>query len=513
MNTTVKVILTSDAACDDCGEAPNHVAGDSDKHEVRRVYFMCMALLVIVATIFGNALVIVAVFTEKRLRKVSNSFIVSLAISDIVVGLFVTPVSLLYYLDQQWRFGAIFCDIWVSVDVVCCTASIVNLCVISFDRYNAITQPLKYAFKRTPRRAALMIGFVWTYSLLIAAPPLLGWRNERQDNECRVSQVIGYTFFSTIGAFYIPLVVMLVMYARIFRATLKRKQTWVPGPTCRVGNGVQRKTEITVLINATESVRKHHDRQNSDDLGVCSTSTLKVSSYYGDECNITRSEDSLPTDSGASSPYYSVSRSRSSSTANNNLLSVPRSTGPDGSEKTIVIRLSNTGDTKSTSFSCEITPASTDGSANSSCLSVNEKTSPGASGQESSGFESPIRRLTKMSKHSDIASSTNYYRKVLPLASHRRRRKRKNKISLSQEKTAARTLGIIIGGFVMCWLPFFLLALIGPLCSCSINVTITDVFTWFGYSNSALNPIIYTFFNPDFRKAFRNILTFVTCKK
>ena len=79
-------------------------------------------------------MVVVAVSTERRLRKVGNSYIVSLAISDLLVGLVVTPIGLVYYLNDTWPLGGALCDLWVSLDVTCCTASIVNLCVISFDR-------------------------------------------------------------------------------------------------------------------------------------------------------------------------------------------------------------------------------------------------------------------------------------------------------------------------------------------------------------------------------------------
>lgn len=83
----------------------------------------------------------------------------------------------------------------------------------------------------------------------------------------------------------------------------------------------------------------------------------------------------------------------------------------------------------------------------------------------------------------------------------------RQRISLSKERRAARTLGIIMGVFVVCWLPFFLMYVIVPFCpSCCPSRRLINFITWLGYLNSALNPVIYTIFNMDFRRAFRKLL-------
>jgi len=78
----------------------------------------------------------------------------------------------------------------------------------------------------------------------------------------------------------------------------------------------------------------------------------------------------------------------------------------------------------------------------------------------------------------------------------------------ARERKAARTLAVITGSFVVCWLPFFILALVRPFCAdrCYYPPLLVSVISWLGYFNSLLNPIIYTVFNPDFRSAFRKIL-------
>ncbi|KAL3315500.1 5-hydroxytryptamine receptor [Cichlidogyrus casuarinus] len=83
----------------------------------------------------------------------------------------------------------------------------------------------------------------------------------------------------------------------------------------------------------------------------------------------------------------------------------------------------------------------------------------------------------------------------------------KERIEAKRERKAARTLAIITGCFLSCWLPFSLTALINPLCpTFHVPDELRDVLNWLGFINSLLNPIIYTIFSPDFRNAFRKII-------
>uniref|UniRef100_A0A336M6T0 CSON012974 protein n=1 Tax=Culicoides sonorensis TaxID=179676 RepID=A0A336M6T0_CULSO len=85
--------------------------------------------------------------------------------------------------------------------------------------------------------------------------------------------------------------------------------------------------------------------------------------------------------------------------------------------------------------------------------------------------------------------------------------KEKRRIARKKEKRATLILGLIMGSFIACWLPFFFLYILVPLCpDCSIPSTAFSLAFWLGYMNSALNPAIYTIFNKDFRRAFRRIL-------
>jgi octopamine receptor alpha len=83
----------------------------------------------------------------------------------------------------------------------------------------------------------------------------------------------------------------------------------------------------------------------------------------------------------------------------------------------------------------------------------------------------------------------------------------KRRVARKKEKRATLILGLIMGSFIACWLPFFFMYILTPMCQvCDIPPAAFSIAFWGGYMNSALNPVIYTIFNKDFRRAFRRIL-------
>lgn len=189
---------------------------------IQTIIISIVLSLVIIGTIIGNILVCIAVCLVRKLRRPCNYLLVSLAVSDLCVAILVMPMALLYEILGTWNFGPLFCDLWVSFDVLCCTASILNLCAISVDRFWAITKPLEYGVKRTPKRMMLCVGLVWLAAACISLPPLLILGNEHTDEngdpKCSVCQNFGYQIYATLGSFYIPLAVMLFVYYQIFKA-------------------------------------------------------------------------------------------------------------------------------------------------------------------------------------------------------------------------------------------------------------------------------------------------------
>lgn len=339
---------------------------------------------VIVLTLFGNVLVILSICLDRKLRKPPNILIINLAISDIAVAVVDMPFAAAFQIQKKWIWGPAVCDLWISCDVLACTGSIMTLCMISVDRYMAITRPMTYVNKRTPRLMLLFILIVWVTSAFIGLQPLFIWGGNEHGEEfdfCLISQNPYFTVISTLGAFYAPLSVMLLVYFKIYRAA--------------------RKSELA-------------------DLKQRQSTTIKRTAGQMNSTNMSRSIDS---------------------TRNSN------SSGED----TII-----------TSRSQERRPSYT--------------------------------RLAEF-----IALRTRFSAGSIKPGTRR--------ISLKREWKAAKTLGVIMGAFIFCWLPFFILTSIRPYCTCEINSVLEKCFLWLGFLNSSLNPIIFPFFNKDFGPAYRRMLS------
>lgn len=144
--------------------------------------------LMIVGTLVGNALVCLAVLLVRKLKQPPNILLVSLAIADFSVGLFVMPIAALPLLfEQRWLLGRVVCILWTSADLTLCTASILNLCMISVDRYLAINRPLTYGVQRTTRRILAYVAIVWIVALLVSVAPLVIVPLPRTVSTCQVS--------------------------------------------------------------------------------------------------------------------------------------------------------------------------------------------------------------------------------------------------------------------------------------------------------------------------------------
>ncbi len=308
-------------------------SGPYSKSETIIIGFVLFTIVAI--SIVGNIMVIIAVLSFKRLRSsVTNYFIISLAVADLMVSIFVMPYNAIHEILGYWPFGIVFCDVYQSLDILSCTASILNLCVISLDRYLAITSPFKYYKRITHTTAGILIAAVWCVAFLISALPVNldfhedpelakdGWYTDPEF--CVLAMNPTFALVSSLISFYIPMTIILFVYARIF--VVARRQA-----------------------------------------------------------------------------------------------------------------------------------------------------------RQIAAYENTAKRFTGTSKK-----------------------------SMARERKAAKTLAIIVGVFIACWLPFFVINIVEPFCRC-LDVTLITALVWLGYVNSSLNPIIYAQ-NKTFRRAFKSLLCCYTCK-
>ncbi|XP_054429307.1 histamine H3 receptor [Pteronotus mesoamericanus] len=136
-----------------------------------------MALL-IVATVLGNALVMLAFVADSSLRTQNNFFLLNLAISDFLVGAFCIPLYVPYVLTGRWPFGRGLCKLWLVVDYLLCTSSVFNIVLISYDRFLSVTHAVSYRARQgDTRRAVWKMALVWVLAFLLYGPAILSWEH------------------------------------------------------------------------------------------------------------------------------------------------------------------------------------------------------------------------------------------------------------------------------------------------------------------------------------------------
>ncbi|KAG8438017.1 hypothetical protein GDO86_008629 [Hymenochirus boettgeri] len=476
MNNSTILPFTSNANYDPLGG-----------HKVWEVILIVITTGILsLVTIIGNLLVLLSFKVNSDLKTVNNYFLLSLACADFFLGTISMNLYTTYIVMGRWALGPVSCDLWLALDYVASNASVMNLLIISFDRYFSITRPLTYRAKRTPRRAAIMIGMAWSISFILWAPAIIFWQyivGERTvpTNECYIqflSQPI-ITFGTAIAAFYLPVTIMIILYWRIYRETENRTK------------------ELAGLQGSgTEHVRRP--------LAVDSVKSGS-SSGTGETEKLTKGQRTVPKvrksccfprqlSTSASLRSYPEHRSNGSWNTMEDAASADSlSSSSEGDERpyemknicSAVIRLPMVS-------SVVGTPKSSRGS--------NDTLSRGDLVGETNGGKNDVAR--KVSKVQVNALPSTAIKVQLEKSRHGKRKSN----SLIKEKKAAKTLSAILLAFILTWTPYNIMVLVSTFCKDCVPNKLWELGYWLCYVNSTVNPMCYALCNHSFRRTFKMLL-------
>ncbi|XP_029711847.1 octopamine receptor Oamb-like isoform X2 [Aedes albopictus] len=531
--------------------------------EPRKILLLAILIFIDVLVIVGNTLVVAAVTSSHKLRSVTNFFIVSLAVADLLVGLAVLPFSATWEVFKVWIFGDVWCRVWLAVDVWMCTASILNLCAISLDRYVAVTRPVTYPSIMSTGRAKSLIAGLWVLSFVICFPPLVGWKEQKVKENlllpygnhtlasvspspvtstssysssslpslsisfssssssppssgsvssafsstitttitsssssfaagadwdglgmgdaaptpnppcpwtCELTNDAGYVVYSALGSFYIPMFVMLFFYWRIYRAAERTTRAINQG--FRTTKGGKKNNNFDDSL----TLRMHRGKG----VGALMASTMRTHNMLIEGSAVRPTSVNSASSTANANPQISISC-------------------PSGNTSHLTSPTVSLGSSLQINLPSQHNGGSSNGGGGGGSGSVRYPPSRPNSRRKSVFKEAPAGISRDLSPN----SSKKLGKKHLKVQVKRFR----------METKAAKTLAIIVGGFIICWLPFFTMYLIRAFCDDCINDTLFSILFWLGYCNSAVNPFIYALFSRDFRQAFKRIIMRCFCWK
>ncbi|KAI9544149.1 hypothetical protein NQZ68_005199 [Dissostichus eleginoides] len=202
------------------------------------IAYMVAEIVIAFLSAVGNLLVCAAVGLNRKLRTLTNYFLVSLAVADICVGVIAIPCAVLTDIGLP-RHNFPLCLLMLSVLIMFTQSSIFSLLAVASERYVAIFMPFRYSALMTPRNAVLVILSTWLLAFLIGLVPMMGWhKTPPESGHCFFTAVVDMTYmvyFCFFAFVLTPLVIMFLIYAKIF-LTVKRQLRRV---VCKQNGGGQ----------------------------------------------------------------------------------------------------------------------------------------------------------------------------------------------------------------------------------------------------------------------------------
>lgn len=435
-------------------------------------------------TIVMNILVLCAVKTEKKLQTVGNLYIVSLSIADLIVGAAVMPLHIVDLLSPEWPLGLAACLFWLSMDYVASTASIFNLFILCMDRYRSVQQPLKYLKYRTKMRASLLILAVWLLSFTWVVP-ILGWHvfanngtREVAADKCE-TEFFHVTWFKVLTAifnFYLPSLLMLWFYCKIFRAVRKHCQ--------------HRELSNGSYWSAVE--KNLHQTKTKDEKNICLQKQILGENSPGTDKQSSPEPQGMEAKLRFSHPDKASEALSNGKVPNWNCLSLSTAKPEPGLEEA-----GKKGVCASRKAGNKEQPDSQDSDSSVASEHTFTEVMPRAE-PSPTGTRCPQGRTGRR----DSRGLTLLRKTWHTLHSHPRSTLRHG----NREKKAAKQLGVIMAAFMLCWIPYFVLFMVVTFHDHQRLSQLHRVTIWLGYINSTLNPFLYPLCNHNFKTTFKKIL-------
>ncbi|NWH83783.1 ACM2 protein, partial [Aegithalos caudatus] len=442
----------------------NVMALESRYKTVEVVFIVLVAGSLSLVTIIGNILVMVSIKVNRHLQTVNNYFLFSLACADLIIGIFSMNLYTLYTVIGYWPLGPVVCDLWLALDYVVSNASVMNLLIISFDRYFCVTKPLTYPVKRTTKMAGMMIAAAWVLSFILWAPAILFWQfivggRTVPDRDCYIQFFSNpaVTFGTAIAAFYLPVIIMTVLYWQISRASKSR-----------IKKG------------------KKEAAQNQETV---SPSLVQGKIVKPNNNNIPTSGDGLE--------HSKIQNGKTrEETVTNNCVQGEKESSNDSTSISVVA--SNLKEDEATKDARQASASQDHVKAENSkltCIRIVTKSQKG-------DCCSPTNTTVEIVGTNGEEKQNSVARKIVKMT----KQPAKKKPPPSREKKVTRTILAILLAFIITWTPYNVMVLINSFCTSCIPTTVWTIGYWLCYINSTINPACYALCNATFKKTFKHLL-------
>ncbi|XP_078688012.1 histamine H3 receptor-like [Branchiostoma floridae x Branchiostoma belcheri] len=234
LSPTAANCLPTNSTCLTTANGNNNITAAMTQHQppFSDVVTAILALLitvVILMTVFGNLLVIVAFWQTKTLQTTSNYFLMNLAVADLMIGLLAMPLYAPYILTGVWPLGHSMCVTWLALDYCFCSASTLNIMAISLDRYRCVTQAVKYKLHNSKNTTYFQMGLVWIIAFLLYGPAIVSWEHAAgrrliPPGKCFVPfhDNFPFTFTASLVEFFTPFVSVSFFYYKVYKEIRQR---------------------------------------------------------------------------------------------------------------------------------------------------------------------------------------------------------------------------------------------------------------------------------------------------